>query len=193
MKDIGGPNGVPDGIIDYHDVTVIGDPNPKFLYGITNDFTYKNFDLNIVLAGSYGGKILDYQRESTTNLDGVFNMDKEMLGRWRSEQDPGNGLVPRTLSGTTNLYRINNTSWVFSGSYLTAKNIALGYTFNIRNNKYLKKIRVYSSIQQAFIITKYPGVNPEVSGYGLNGLNQGIDYGAYPVPRTISFGVNMGL
>ncbi|WP_158275217.1 TonB-dependent receptor [Pedobacter sp. HMWF019] len=193
MKDIGGPNGVPDGVVDFNDVTTIGNPNPKFVFGMTNDFAYKNFDLSILLSGSVGGKILNYQRESTTNLDGVFNMDKEMLNRWRSESDPGNGLVPRTLSGTTNLYRINNSSWVFDGSYLTAKNIALGYTFKFDNNKYIKKLRAYTSVQQAFIITRYPGANPEVNGNGLNGLSQGIDYGAYPVPRTISFGFNLGL
>ncbi|ALL06063.1 hypothetical protein AQ505_11505 [Pedobacter sp. PACM 27299] len=193
MKDIGGPNGVPDGLIDFNDVTTIGNPNPKFIFGITNDFAYKNFDLSILLAGSVGGKILNYQRESTTNIDAVFNMDREMLNRWRSEENPGNGLVPRTLSGTTNLYRINNSSWVYNGSYLTAKNIALGYTFKINNSKYIKRLRAYTSVQQAFIITGYPGANPEVNGNGLNGLSQGIDYGAYPVPRTISFGLNVGL
>ncbi|MGC4234703.1 MAG: TonB-dependent receptor [Niabella sp.] len=193
MKDISGPDGVPDGKIDVNDVTIIGDPNPKFIFGFTNDFTYKQFDLNIHMAGSVGGKILNQQLESTLLLDGLFNMDKSLLNLWRSEENPGNGLVPRSMPSTTNLYRTNNSSWVFSGSYLTAKNISLGYTQTFKPNKYLNTMRVFVSIQQAFIITKYPGSNPEVSSNGLNGLSQGMDLGAYPVPRVISIGINLGL
>ena len=193
MKDISGPDGVPDGKIDVNDVTIIGNPNPKFIFGLTNDFTYKQFDLSIHLAGSVGGKILNQQLESYLLLDGLFNMDKSLLNLWRSEENPGNGLVPRSMASTSNLYRTNNSSWVFDGTYLTAKNISLGYTHKFKTNKYLNRIRVFASVQQAFVLTKYPGSNPEVSSSGLNGLSQGMDLGAYPVPRVISMGINLGL
>lgn len=186
MKDTNG-----DGVIDINDRTFIGDPTPKFLFGLSNDFNYKHFDLNIVVSGAVGGKIMDVSYEMTQNLDAVFNVRKEMANAWRSEEDPGNGLVPRTKDGTTALYRFTNDSWVFSGTFATIKNITLGYTVPVRNLKYLKSIRLYTSVQQALVLTKYPGMNPEVSANGLDGLRQGVDNTAYPVPRTWSAGLNI--
>lgn len=186
MKDING-----DGKIDVNDRTFLGDPNPKFLFGLSNDFTYGNFDMNIAIAGAVGGKLLDASYEMTQNLDAVFNVRKAMAAHWRSPENPGNGLVPRTKDGTTALYRFTNSSWVFDGTYATLKNISLGYKIPLANSKYVKSIRVYGSIQQAIVLTKYRGMNPEVSANGLDGLRQGVDNTAYPVPRTFSFGANV--
>jgi TonB-linked SusC/RagA family outer membrane protein len=191
MRDIGGPDGVPDGKIDINDRTMIGDPNPDFIFGLSNEFAYKNFDLNIILSGAIGGKILDHTKESTLLLDGLFNMDKSLLNLWRSEENPGNGKVPRSLTSTTNLYRSNHTGWLYSASHLTAKNISLGYTLGTLNNPYIKKMRIYVSVQQAFSIAAYR--NPEVSSGGLNGITQGVDFGSYPIPRTFSVGINLSL
>lgn len=190
MKDLNG-----DGVITTADRTIIGNPNPDFLYGMTNSFAYKQFDLNIVLAGSYGGQIEDQRAQSAANLDGAFNLYADQLDHWRSPSDPGNGIVPSTEPGTTALYRTVNSLWIHSGSYLTCKNISLGYTFKL-NNKYINKLRIYGSVQQAFVITKYPGFSPETNSQGssnLNGLDIGVDNTEYPIPRTISFGLNMGL
>jgi hypothetical protein len=79
---------------------------------------------------------------------------------------------------------------VFNASYLTVKNITLGYTFPAQL-KYLSKARIYASIQQALVLTDYPGANPEVSLRGLNGLQQGADVTSYPVPRTFAAGLNL--
>lgn len=186
MKDINH-----DDTITVADRTFIGNPNPTFTYGITNQFNYGNFDLNIAIAGAVGGKIFNGYLPYTENLDGVFNVEKRVANRWRSLEDPGKGLVPRTLAGTTVLFRDDNSSMVFSGSYLTVKNIVLGYTFNLPNNPYIKGIRIYGSIQQALVLTKYPGANPEVSTAGLDGMHEGVDQASYPIPRTYVFGVNM--
>ncbi len=186
MKDTNG-----DKVIDINDRTFIGDPTPKFLFGLSNDFRYKNFDLNIVVSGAVGGKVLDASYEMTQNLDAVFNVRKAMGNQWRSEENPGNGLVPRTKDGTTALYRFTNDSWIFDGTYATIKNITFGYTLPVRNLKYLKNVRLYASVQQALVLTKYPGMNPEVSANGLDGLRQGVDNTAYPVPRTWSAGLNV--
>ncbi|UOE47255.1 TonB-dependent receptor [Mucilaginibacter sp. SMC90] len=191
MKDING-----DGKITPDDRTIIGNPNPNFLFGLTNHFTYKKFDLNIVLSGAIGGQIEDERAQSAANLDGAFNLYANQLDHWRSPSDPGNGTVPRTLAGTTALYRTVNSLWVHDGSYVTCRNFTLGYTFKIANNKYINNLRVFSSVQQLFTITKYPGFSPETNSQGsanLNGLNIGVDNTQYPIPRTISFGVNMGL
>lgn len=179
-----------DGKIDIKDRTFIGNPNPKFIYGITNNFQYKNFDLNVTIAGQGGNKIMNINLQNEQNIDGIFNMDKNMQYRWRSETDPGNG-VPRTLSNTTELYRTTNTNWVFDGDFLTVKNIVLGYTFDNKQLKFCKSVRLYASVQQAFVFTKYPGQNPEVNDTRDNQTKAGLDNGSFPIPRTFMVGANI--
>lgn len=187
MKDING-----DGVIDdVNDRTFIGDPTPDFTFGITNTFSYKNFDLNISMAGAVGGKILNAAKWAyQTNMDGSRMLLAAALDHWRSPEDPGSGIYPRTKTGTTALGRSVNSQWVESGSYLTAKNISLGYNFKLKNNLLLKNLRVYASVQQAFIITGYTGMNPEISFSGLDATQGiGVDENGYPVPRTFSLGI----
>lgn len=191
FADIGGPDGKPDGKIDINDRTWIGNPNPKFAYGLTNQLSYGNFDFSIVVSGTVGNDIADDAFQSTENLDGVFNVRKGVVNRWRSEADPGDGIYPRTRSGTTADFRNFTTRQVFSGSYLMAKNITLGYTFPVGKNPVIKGARLYLSAQNAFTFTKYPGMNPEISFAGLNGLNQGRDFTAFPIAKTFSAGVNV--
>lgn len=186
MKDVSGDNK-----IDIKDRTFIGNPNPKYIFGITNNFRYKNFDLNIIIAGQVGNKIMNINLQNEQNLDGIFNIDKNMQDRWRSETNPGSGRVPRTLTNTTELYRTTNTNWVFSGDYLTVKNIAFGYTFKANHSTYFKSIRLYTSVQQAFVFTKYPGQNPEVNDSRDNQTTAGLDNGSFPIPRTVMIGANI--
>jgi TonB-linked SusC/RagA family outer membrane protein len=192
FKDISGPNGKPDGIIDENDRTWIGNPNPKFTYGMTNSFGYGEWDLSVVVAGSVGNDIADDSFQSTENLDGVFNVRRGVANRWRSLSDPGDGVYPRTRSGTTADFRNFTTRQVFSGTYLSVKNITLGYTFHVHPNRLIRSARLYASAQNAFLLTKYEGMNPEISMYGLNGLNQGRDFTAFPVAKVYTAGVNVG-
>lgn len=187
MKDING-----DGKIDDADRTFIGNPNPKFIYGMTNTLRYKNFDFNFVLAGQYGNKVMNVNFQDFHNNDGVFNMSRDMINRWRSPENPGDGKTPRTRSGTTELYRLANTTWVSDGSYLTAKNIALGYTLKPNAVKYIKSARLYVSVQQAFVITNYTGQNPEASIGRDDAIGTyGQDLSTFPVPRTFMIGTNI--
>jgi hypothetical protein len=110
--------------------------------------------------------------------------------RWRSEDDPGSGIYPRTKSGTTAIGRSVNSQWVEDGSYLAVKNITLGYSLPLKNNLVLRSLRVFGSIQHALIFTKYSGINPEISLNGLNGTGIGIDENAYPVPRVFAIGLS---
>jgi len=187
MKDING-----DGVVDANDRTLIGNPNPDFIYGMTNTFRYKNFDFSVVIAGQVGNEIMNVSLQDMHNLDGVFNMSSDMINRWRSPTDPGNGLVPTTRSNSTELYRLANTTWLSRGDYLTVKNVSLGYTFNLSSLKYIKSARVYASVQQAFVFTKYKGQNPEASYSTDNGIGiYGQDLSTFPVPRTIMIGGNI--
>lgn len=130
--------------------------------------------------------------ESLYNMDGVFNGPKELLQRWRSEANPGNGRIQRTLAGSTVLSRSDNSMFIHDASHLTINNITLGYTVN-KTGYFgkLRNFRVYAGVQNAFIFTGYPG-NPETSYNGLNGISQGEDIGAYPVARTYTLGINVG-
>jgi TonB-dependent starch-binding outer membrane protein SusC len=181
-----------DGVITVDDRAIIGNPNPDFIYGIVNNFAYKKFDLSIVASGAYGYDIMNTAMEYTNNLDGVFNVTKSVANRWKSEQNPGDGIHPRTLAGTTGLFRNANSTWISDGSHLTIKNISLGYTLPTNTIRHVNNMRVYASIQQALVLTRYQGTNPEVNFGGENPLAQGLDLGAYPVPRTFTIGVNFG-
>jgi len=179
-------------IVDNEDRTFIGDPNPDFLFGFSNEFEYKNFSLSLTLTGSYGNDIIMPARwPYMANLDGARNVLAEAKDRWRSPENPGSGKYGRTLTGSTVAQRNVNSQWVEDGSYLSCKNITLGYTFNLKPDWFIKRLRVYTSAQNLFVITSYPGGNPEISLSGLDGKAIGIDENAYPVPRTISFGLNL--
>jgi hypothetical protein len=178
-----------DGVINSEDKTFIGNPNPKFTSGFNNSFNYKNFDMNIVLSGAYGGEVFAF-RGWNTLLDGNFNVITEVKDRWRSEENPGAGFHASTRSGTTAFGRFTSSKWIHDASYLTVKNITFGYTLpNIKN--YFTKARVYASVQQALVLTNYPYGNPEASLRGLSSLELGFDGTAYPVPRTIALGLNL--
>lgn len=186
MKDVN-----PDGVINDNDRTFIGNPNPDFLYGFTNELRYRNFDLTVSVAGSVGGQILNPSKWAyLTNLDGARMLLAAVEDRWRSPEDPGSGIYPRTLTGITALGRYVNSQWLEDGSYLAVKNITLGYTIGLPASPVIKGLRVYGSVQNAFIFTGYSGINPEISLDGLNGTSIGIDENAYPVPRTFAIGIS---
>ena len=187
FKDVNG-----DGVIDNNDRTFIGNPNPKFQYGFTNNFIYKQFNLNVTIAGTYGNQILNADKWAyLTNIDGARGgLLAAVSDRWRSPSNPGSGIYPRTETGTTALGRDVESQWVENGSYMAVKNINLGYTVPLKGDKAFKSLRIYVSVDNALFITKYSGLNPEVSLNGLNGYGEGIDENAYPIYRTYSLGVS---
>lgn len=198
LKDVNG-----DGVITYggdnDDRAIIGNPFPDFVYGLVNNFRYKNFDASITASGSHGNQVWMRHLYSTANLDGVFNMVAKAIDRFRSPEDPGEGIFGTTVGGgnVTGVERDwNNSNFVWDASYFTIRNITLGYTFS-NISKSLKSARVYLSGQNMWVFTKYwGGSNPEVSmqgnGSGDGGnLSPGVDLGPYPVPRTITIGANI--
>lgn len=182
-----------DGVISYdtQDMVVIGNPNPKFTWGWNWNIAYKGFDLSMLLNGSYGGQLYRAVDMNLANIDGVFNVLADVQNRWRSEQDPGAGKWPG--SNTYYFTREANSMYVYNGNYLWIKNITLGYT--IPRIKNVLDAKVFVTIDNAFLITKYPGNNPEVNAARTNNGNDVISPGrdgeSYPVPRTISIGTRI--
>src|SRR5699024_7122493 len=111
---------------------------------------YGDFDLSVVMAGTIGNDIANDNMSSTENLDGVFNVRKEVAERWRSEDNPGNGIVPRTKTGTTEPFRNFSTRHLFKGTYLAIKNITFGYNLPLKQN-FINEARIYFSGQNLFI------------------------------------------
>lgn len=195
FRDVNGDKQITYGDDESGDKAEIGNPLPKFTFGLTNNFEYKNFDLTIVATGTYGNKIAAAVEQGMANLDGPFNVMKEVEHRWRSPENPGAGLYGKTTGGTSRERDIFHSRFVYDGSNLTIKNITLGYTLPANLIKFVSKLRVYASVQQAFVFSKYKYGNPEVGvdfdGNSPGALLQGIDYSTYPVPRTFTFGLNI--
>lgn len=196
-KDLNGDN-----IIDDEDRGIIGDWEPDFVYGITNNFSYKNIDLSIFIQGSQGNEIYNIQRRNLANRVIFGNEYTESLIRWQSPQNPGNGQLPKLKRAfASNSTTRSSDYYIDDASYMSIKNITLGYTFPdmLIKQLNLSRLRGYISVQNAFLFTDYINYNPEVnatnttSAYNtdINPLTPGIDYGSYPLARTITMGLNV--
>ncbi|WP_338877353.1 TonB-dependent receptor (plasmid) [Spirosoma sp. SC4-14] len=184
-----------DGKIDANDLTYLGSPLPKFTYGMTNTFRYKGFDLNVILQGSYGNKIVAQWLRAGYYFNGNANTITDVVNRWESPSQPGNGWQPRvtnTPSGGTNNF---SSRYVYDASFLRVRTVTLGYTVpNVVTNKLkLQNVRVYVSGQNLFTFTKYIGYNPEANDNGnTTNPTYGYDSASYPLARTITAGLNVG-
>jgi TonB-linked SusC/RagA family outer membrane protein len=197
-----------DKVINADDRTVIGNNQPEFIYGMTNTFSFKNFDLNIAIQGVQGAKILNLGRRFFENVEGSQNQLSHVLNRWKSPTDPGDGVIPRANGSTTGMNNAVSSRWVEDASYLRINNITLGYQLpkQIVQRLKLQQARVYFSAQNVYTWTDYLNYNPEASNYEAstpvanNGggtvagssLTGGVDYGAYPLARTFTLGINLG-
>lgn len=176
------------GVISYDtkDMVEIGNPWPKFNWGVTLGANYKNFDLSVIFIGAAHYDNFRNIEASTLNMDGVFNVLSVSKDRFRSETQPGNGWVATT--NTWKWERESNSRYVYDASHTWVKNVSLGYSFS-SPRLHLNNLRVYLSADNLFLITKYPGNNPDIDSRG--GINPGFDDEAYPVGRTFSVGANL--
>ncbi len=178
-----------DGTINTSDYTIIGDGNPIHVGGFSNEFQYKNFDLNIFMQWSYGNDILNgnklYFEQNTYNLYN-FNMYASVVNRWTPDNQ--DTTIPRVGGVPPRIY---HTNIVEDGSYLRLKTVSLGYTFSSKLLKPIsvKKARVFMSAQNLYTLTNYSGSDPEVSVKN-SALTPGFDWSAYPRSRTITIGLN---
>lgn len=181
-------------ITPFQDFDVIGNPYPDFTWGLTNTFNYKNFDLRVLVVGSMGADMVRATNYYTGNIDGVFNVRKEVADRWRSEDQPGNGRVPTTNGSGRGrvMFRDTHSYSVEKTDYAWIKNITIGYNLPTSGSKFIQSVRFYGTVQNAFLITNYSG-NPEATNYNREdqgALVPGIDYSNYPVPRIFTLGTN---
>jgi TonB-linked SusC/RagA family outer membrane protein len=176
-----------DGKISYDrvDMIEIGNPHPDFIWALTLGADYKGFDFNILFSGAQNYDIFRNIEATTMNMDGVFNILKSGKNRWRSEQNPGDGVGP--TSSSWKWERESNSRYVYDASHAWVKNMSLGYT--LPQNSILSNARIYISADNLILITKFPGSNPDIDRRG--GVNPGVDDEAYPVPRTFSLGANI--
>lgn len=168
------------------DRTYIGDPNPDFTFGLTNNFSWKDINLSVFLQGSYGNDIFNASRMETEGMYDDKNQSTVVLDRWKI---PGQITdVPKARFDMK-----NSTYFVEDGSYLRVKSITLSY--NLRNNLLSKigvsRLQPYFTANNLLTWTNYSGMDPEVNQWGNNGAVQGIDWGTYPQSRSFIFGVNL--
>jgi TonB-dependent starch-binding outer membrane protein SusC len=179
-----------DGDVDDYDRTIIGRGFPVHVGGFTNNFNYKNFDLNIFFQWSYGNDIINANRLIfETGNKSYLNQYASFESRWTPEHT--NTTMPRAGGQVGYAY---STRIIEDGSYLRLKTVQLGYTLpeTIMKNMKIKSCRFYLAAQNLYTWTKYSGNDPEVS-VGYSALTPGFDYSAYPRARTITLGVNLSL
>ncbi len=188
FKDVNG-----DGVIDAGDRTVIGNYQPKYTFGITNRFTFKNMELSFLIQGVEGAKVLNLTRRHLGNGEANTNSYAFENNRWRSPEQPGDGKTPRA-DRLGDLHGFNNrpsSYQVEDASYLRLRNVTFAYTIPEKiAGKYFSSIRIYTSGTNLFTKTDYVGYNPEVNNQSTVSGVQGEDYGAYPLSRNFTFGIN---
>ncbi|MDQ6478625.1 TonB-dependent receptor [Dyadobacter sp. LHD-138] len=187
-RDISGSAGTPDGNITGLDRQIIGNPNPKYTYGINTSWNYKWFDLMLDFQGV--AKVDIYNANMGWRF-GNENFTKDYFdNRWHGE-GTSNTYPSANIGGGTNY--LPNSFFVQSGSYFRVRNAQLGYTFpaKITDRLKLKKLRIYANAQNALNFFKYKGLSPEVRANENKPTQAGIDANVYPLSATYNFGINV--
>ena len=172
-----------DGKITIDDRTILGNPQPKFTFGVTNTFRYKGFDLTMLVNAQQGGDLYSIIGRSIDKpgMGYLYNHLANWNNRWKSEADPGDG---RTPSITANNPALLDSRWLYSSDYIRIKNVTLGYTLPKR--RFYSGARLYVAFENAYIWHKYTG------GFSPEALqNGGFDNGSYPQSRTYTMGFNL--
>lgn len=188
-KDVSGPQGKPDGIIDINDKTVIGNGNPKFFGGFTNDFSYGPLELSVLFTYSYGNDLLNTERAIIEMPSWYQGGTLNMFTRWTPNTPQVNS---QRWNSTTNEYSYASSYLIEDGSYLRLKNIQLAYNLSkeVLRKLPIKSLRVYLTAQNLLTFTHYTGYDPEVNF--LNSIiTPGADLGAYPRSKVYTIGVNL--
>ena len=184
-----------DGVIDANDRVIVGHPNPDYVWGVTNNVRYRGFDLTVLVQGQNGGSIYSLLGRALGRTGQGFT--DNALGfyrdRWRSPENPGDGLVGKAYS---TFGRIKNTDWLYSSDYVRVRNITLGYDLKtLVNVPAVQGARLYVTAENFFGFDQYRGgFNPEASNTDLSGSGaypEAGDYGGLPLPRSLVFGLNV--
>ena len=201
-KDLSGPEGKPDGRITPDDRTFIGNPHPKFIMGFNFNISYKGFDFSSFLYWKAGGQIANYTRYWTDFNTFQGNRTRRVLYESWTPENP-NAKLPRITSNDATSGTVPVDYYIEPGGYLRLRNLQLGYTIpkGIMERLGIDRLRIYVQAQNLFTITKYTGLDPEITtnNTGRNDYtrrfadrNLGVDVGNYPTPKGYLFGLNLG-
>lgn len=172
------------GVITAADQTITGNPNPKFIFGLSSNLSYKNFDLSIFMSGTYGNDIYNVSRASFENPLGQRNLLAGVANRWTAD-NPSNEYVSPLQGGRLPI----SSRFVEDGSYLRCKNVTLGY--RLPQIKGINNARIYISANNLFTVTNYSGFDPEVNTYAGSNTAIGVDNLVYPAARSFLGGIQI--
>lgn len=185
-----------DGKITVNDRVILGNYQPKFFMGMVNDFSWKNFDMSIVMQAAIGGKMYNYENAYYQGSQIAALRRSLVEKQWWSEAEPGDGKSP--AAGTSNLsYLTNSDFYLEDASFLGLRNLNIGYKLSsaVAKKLQMKNCRVYLSMNNLFMLTRkgFHGYNPEgYTGATINGIEAvGYNQGSEPINRVVSFGMNV--
>lgn len=191
-KDLNG-----DGVVNSKDQEILGNPLPKYMYGVNIGANYKKFDFNLVASGLAGLKLINSTKYYTEMILEAHNATTAVLNRWRKPGDVA--ALPRAGQNASNLRA--SDFYIEDGSYLRLRNITLGYTFSKStlqsfSRNVFSSVRIYVAAQNLFTITHYTGYDPEISTQSSGDgdafiFRRGIDNGQLPQPRTFLAGIQL--
>ncbi len=187
-KDISGPAGKPDGVVDEaFDRVSLGSGIPKYNYGFSISAGYKNFDAALIASGSAKFLINSRTYRDLHHSAGALNYSKDMLNRWTPSNT--NTTTPRLNDDDVNNFKDSDRpGWLQNGTYLRLNTISVGYNFKENIIKGLSSSRVYATVQNLYSFQQYKSYNPDFTS---GTLNPGFDFGSYPKPRTFMVGVQV--
>jgi TonB-linked SusC/RagA family outer membrane protein len=184
-----------DGKLDSDDRQIFGSNIPTHTFGITNRFSFKGIDFSFFLSGVGGNQIFNtYGREFNRPSDSHKNHYPQWANRWRSPEEPGDGMTPRATDRVTGMSNEYTQRWIYDGAYVRLKNITLGYALpsGWLESCGIAGVRCYLTADNVYIWDHYPvGFTPEVDLNDGESIRAGRDYFAYPMARNFMFGINV--
>ncbi|WP_298238536.1 TonB-dependent receptor [uncultured Algibacter sp.] len=192
LKDISGPEGTPDGVIDENDRTIIGSSQPDFFGGITNNFNIGNLDFSFFFEFSVGQELYNANNANLENQLGNRNKLSTVLTDATKFDETGNLINEGRLPAIgSNDIPTPFDAFVEDASYLRLQNVTLGYTVPVAEKLNITKLRFYISANNLWLLTDYSGYDPDVNTTRNSGLVRGVDFGSYPKNKNIIWGVNL--
>ncbi len=181
-----------DGKIDSNDRTILGNYQPDFSWGMTNTFSYAGVELSVMLAGVEGAEIMNQHARFLKSFNGDRNAYKFVTNYWKSESDPGNGLINKPRVTQNTVQSLSSSYWVEDGSFVRIKNIRVGYNMPkpVLSALNVSGVKLYVNLENVYVFSDYSNYDPEGSTYQA-GVLVGFDYGAYPNPFVATAGINI--
>ena len=181
------------GKIDANDRTILGNYQPDFTWGLTNNISWKGLEFSIMLTGTHGNEIMNQNARFLGFYNGARNLYASRSNFWVSDEQPGDGMTPKPRTTPNTIESSSSSMWVEDGSFVRIKNIRLGYNFpnSILRPLGMTSLKLYVNMENVHVFSDYSNYDPEGSTF-QTGYRVGYDYGAYPNPFTCTFGINIG-